>query len=217
MKVKIGKYPSRLTCNICTNYMNKKDGYVDWPTEYTRFEMMLDRIEDKVQDLYNIFNRLWFDRKQQNVSVRIDYWDTWSMDETLGHIVLPMLKQLNKQGAPHVDNNDVPVELQSAEPTDELWFERWDWVLNEMIFAFESKAGENKDWEDKYHTGVMDIVSVPVDAEGNEVDADGAKYFRWDKGPNDTSYFDAKGHRAEAERIQNGFRLFGKYYQNLWE
>ena len=31
---------------------------------------------------------------EQQVSVRIDPWDTWSMDDTLAQIILPMLKQL---------------------------------------------------------------------------------------------------------------------------
>ena len=34
--------------------------------------------------------------------------------------------------------------------------------------------------------------------------------------PNDTRAWDKEGHTKEAERIQNGFRLFGKYYQGLW-
>ncbi len=28
--------------------------------------------------------------------VKIDHWDTWSMDYTLSHIIVPMLKQLQK-------------------------------------------------------------------------------------------------------------------------
>ena len=51
-------------------------------------------------------------KNEQNVSVRIDHWDTWSMDDTLAYIVLPMLKQLKetKHGGPHVNNKDVPKE-----------------------------------------------------------------------------------------------------------
>ncbi len=33
---------------------------------------------------------------EQKISVRIDPWDTWSMDRTLALIVHPMLKQLHK-------------------------------------------------------------------------------------------------------------------------
>ena len=79
--------------------------------------------------------------------VKIDRWDTWSMDYSLSHIVVPMLKQLKetKHGSPFVDDEDVPEELKStsAPPkenewdTDENHFKRWDWALNEMIWAFE--------------------------------------------------------------------------------
>ena len=50
----------------------------------------------------------------QEVKVRIDYWDTWNMDVSLAHIILPMLKQMvdDKQGAPNVDCEDVPEELR---------------------------------------------------------------------------------------------------------
>ena len=63
--------------------------------------------------------------------VKIDYWDTWSMDNTLAEVILPMLKQLqkDKHGSPRVDDEDVPEELKStsAPPkeneydTDENW------------------------------------------------------------------------------------------------
>ena len=40
--------------------------------------------------------------------VKIDHWDTWSMDHTLSYIILPMLKQLRntKHGYPVVDEDD---------------------------------------------------------------------------------------------------------------
>jgi len=121
-----------------------------------------------------------FYRKKMKISVKIDPWDTWSMDVTLAHIILPMLKQLKetKHGAPHVDDEDVPEHLRkSAAPptendwdTDDNYFKRWDWVMDEMIFAFESK--QNCTWTEKYVNQV---------------------------------------------RIINGLRLFGKYYEGLWD
>ena len=118
--------------------------------------------------------------KEQKISVRIDKWDTWSMDHTLAHIVTPMLKQLRdtKHGAPYTDDADVPEELRksAAPPTEHEWdtddnhFKRWDWILDEMIFAFESKVTD--DWEHR---------------------------------------------EIHHERIANGFRLFGKYYEGLWD
>ena len=84
------------------------------------------------------------DRK---VSIRIDPYDTWSMDHTLALIIHPMLIQLKetKHGSPWVDDEDVPEHLRStaAEPKENEWdtdsnlFDRWDWILGEMIWAFE--------------------------------------------------------------------------------
>ena len=160
----------------------------------------------------------WIHSKQKRtVKVHIDRWDTWSMDHTLGYIVLPMLKQLNekKHGAPFVDDKDVPAELRStaAPPkendydTDENHFKRWDWVLDEMTFAFETKAGSLEDWEDQFHTGEHDIQWKQLENGNSEMI----------RGPNDTSKYDMKGRKAYQKRISNGFRLFGKYYENLWD
>ena len=114
MKVKIGKYPNHRF-------------YHNW--------------------LYN-----WFGYSpKQRTSIKIHKYDTWSMDHTLAPIILPMLVQLKatKHGAPFVDNEDVPEELQATkEQIDEYnkggdavpnHFERWEWVLDEMIWAFEQK------------------------------------------------------------------------------
>jgi hypothetical protein len=173
--------------------MNRKYGYVDWPTEYTRFETFLEKLDDAVQSVYNVFNWLWFDRRTQKVKIRIDRWDTWSMDHTLAPIILPMLKQLKetKHGAPFVDLKDVPKELHGKKLTkkqkengevDDKHFERWDWALDEMIHAFEQKNKD--DWMAPYY-----------------------EYNKWDT--------DAV--KVEQERISNGFRLFGKYYESLWD
>ena len=95
------------------------------------------------------------------VEVNIEPHDIWSMDYTLAHIILPMLKELKKtkHGAPNVDCSDVPLSLKPTlyqisqynedGTTDPNFFKRWDWVMDEMIFAFESFFN---DWEDKYHS-----------------------------------------------------------------
>ena len=85
--------------------------------------------------------------------VKIDRWDTWSMDHTLAYIILPMLKQLSKtkHGAPYTEDEDVPEYLRShmAQPkenewdTDSLHFMRWDWILAEMIWAFEQEIRDD--------------------------------------------------------------------------
>jgi hypothetical protein len=204
MKVYIGKYPSRLSCRIFSNYMDKKYGYVDWPKEYTTFEKYLEKAEDTIQIVYNWVNVLIFDRLQQKVKVKIDYWDTWSLDHTLAHIILPMLKQLNeeKHGAGFVDDEDVPEELKStsAPPKENEWdtddnhFKRWDYVLNEMIWAFEQKVKD--DWEQQFYKFEND----PKEPLGMKI-----------------VWRDDEGRKKHQERMTNGFRLFGKYYEGLWD
>jgi hypothetical protein len=140
--------------------------------------------------------------------VKIDGWDTWSMDYTLSHVVVPMLKQLKvtKHGAPFVDDEDVPEELKStsAPPkendydTDENHFKRWDWALNEMIWAFEQNLDTNS--EEKFFDH----------AEWDEKEKDFAKNLHKIK-------IDQPGLKAHQDRKANGFRLFGKYYSGLWD
>jgi len=204
----MGPYPSRLTSYVYTNHMQKKYGY-NWPEpeNQTRYERFLDKLEDFIQTLYTPIN-YFLDKREQKVSVKIDRWDTWSMDHTLAYIVVPMLKQLRdtKHGAPVVDNRDVPKELrqpdswleqyEKAGETDENWFKRWDWVLGEMIWAFEQKCRD--DWE--------------------------SDYYKYEKGAGDgflggykLVWEDFEGRKAHQERMSNGFRLFGKYYESLWD
>ena len=160
----------------------------------------------------------WIHSKQKRtIKVHIDKYDTWNMDHTLGYIVLPMLKQLkeNQHGAPYVDSKDVPKELHGKKLTkkqknqgevDNKHFERWDWVLNEMIFAFETKVGDDR-WEEQFETGESDLQWKTLE-NGNS---------QMIRGPNDTKVYDWEGRKKYQERISNGFRLFGKYLENLWD
>jgi hypothetical protein len=168
----------------------------------------------------------WIESKRNRKSyIKIDKYDTWSMDHTLAMIVLPMLKQLKdkKHGAPFVEDEDVPEEMKSTSApakeneydTDKNHFKRWDWALDEMIFAFTCKNDDS--WQEEFRSGVHDLVWKPVDKNGNEVFKKDAMLFQMGHGPNDTYRCDYDGMKVVETRIQNGFRLFGKYYQSLWD
>jgi hypothetical protein len=143
--------------------------------------------------------------------VKIDRFDTWSMDHTLAMITLPMLRQLQatKHGAPMVDDEDVPENLRStsAPPKENEWdtdsnhFRRWDYVLDEMIWAFEQKVKDDDESQFFDHSECGDVKDFIKDTNEylsrSKVDWDGLKQHQ--------------------ERRANGFRLFGKYYQNLWD
>jgi hypothetical protein len=158
----------------------------------------------------------WVDSKRKrNVVIHLDNYDTWNMNSTLSLIVVPMLKQLkeSKHGAPWTDDVDVPEHLRSsvAAPkknewdTDENHFLRWEWVMNEMIWAFEQ---DNNEWENNYYSGEIDMRSEKVE---------GSVYTRLVDGPNHTFKIDSDGMKKHQERINNGRRLFAKYYDGLWD
>ena len=151
---------------------------------------------------------------EQIIDVVIDKHDTWSMDHTLAHIIVPMLIQLKatKHGAPLVDDCDVPEHLQStaAPPkmqpwdVDEYHFDRWDWVLDEMIWSFQQQL---TDWEAEYYTGKIDFVFNKTNSDVSEMST----------GPNHTFKVDQVGYDNHRNRMSTGFKLFGKYYQALWD
>jgi len=161
-------------------------------------------------------HRFWHNwigwEKKEKIRVRIDPWDTWSMDHTLAHIVVPMLEQLRAttHGAPLVDEADRPEHLigtvvdRRSGAVDEYHFDAWDWILGEMLFAHQSKLEE---WEQQFFSGVHDTTWVELPSGHKEMK----------KGPNDTFKIDWDGRKAYQARITNGFRLFGKYYENLWD
>jgi hypothetical protein len=80
-----------------------------------------------------------------------------------------------------------------------------------MIFAFQSKVDGT--WQDKYSSGNIDWTSEPC-----EWDESGkAKMFKMGHGPKHTYECDYEGMALEQRRISKGFKLFGKYYENLWD
>jgi hypothetical protein len=203
MKVKIGPYtnwfgPYQLAEKILF-WKSEDDETVDkfgeWLAHGSIEPELNDHCEDQTfwQKIENDEERhktllyrflLWIEEKnKRKIKVHIDDYDLWSMDETLGYIILPMSKRLKeiKHGHPYVHKEDVPDTIPSDAPDGWSTTEQWDWVLDEMIYAFEFKSGDNSDWEDKF------------------------------------SDYSREEYEKTRDRIQNGFRLFGKYYQALWD
>ena len=155
----------------------------------------------------------WFySKNERNIKIRIDEYDTWNMDSTLSPIILPMLKQLKetKRGSGYVDEEDLPVHMRHGDPDgyDNWVHHKWDWVLNEMIWAFEQL--NDPDWEDKF------IHGEPSYEENEEEHPDYGEVYSL-KQTNPDYWVDYEGITEYNKRIQNGTRLFGKYYQNLWD
>jgi len=204
MKVYIGPYTNRWSCNVHDRHMMLKYG-LEWDENKDWEDRAWERVEGAVQWLYNKTINVILDKhSDQKIKVSIDKYDTWSMDHTLSHIIVPMLKQLKetKNGSPWVNDYDVPEELRStsAPPTendydiDDNHHKRWEWVLDEMIWAFEQKTRD--DWESDYYK-----------YESDPKEMFGLKLV-WE---------DREARKAHQERMTNGFKLFGKYYESLWD
>ena len=190
-------------CGRNKGVIEDKD-YVDHPEWVERWAERIEPISTAIRVVLDFIHpRIQY--------VKIDRWDTWSMDHTLAHIILPMLKQLDKtkHGAPYTNDEDVPEYLRSymAQPkenewdTDSLHFMRWDWILAEMIWAFEQEI------KDDDETDFYDYSEC------------GDEKFPWDKDGQYVSKVkvDREGLEAHQARKTNGYRLFGKYYEALWD
>jgi hypothetical protein len=132
------------------------------------------------------------------------------MDHTLALIAYPMLKQLQatKHGSPFVDDEDVPEPLRSTAPgardrcendwdTDEHFHERWTYVLGEMVWAFEQEVSDQGDSQFYEHSPKIPGEDFMESVRRMKVDEVGLKAYH--------------------ARKKNAFRLFGKYYEALWD
>ena len=169
MKVYINKYkyhwisPYTILKFVCFWEKNDDIFYNHKNEPNAPYEKWVDRLQPICEGIQAVLD---FINPKINY-VKIDKWDTWSMDYTLSHIIVPMLKQLQetKHGAPCVDDEDVPVELRSISAPakendydiDDNHFKRWDWVLNEMIWAFEQNLDTKSEEKFFDHSDVEKI------------------------------------------------------------
>jgi|DEB0MinimDraft_10_1074344.scaffolds.fasta_scaffold10312_3 hypothetical protein len=127
---------------------------------------------------------------EQKRKVHIDPWDTWSMDLTLAEIIVPMLKQLK------ASTHSYPSTMSE---------EQWDEILDKMIWSFEQKL---IDWEQQYV-----LQEGEIDWDAGEVDSEGNKTLVWSK----EHIIDRDARNAHQARMDEGFALFGKHYESLWD
>ncbi len=112
-------------------------------------------------------------RKNRATRVEIEPHDTYSMDCTLAMIIHPMLVQLKATA------HGYPSGLTE---------ERWNEILDEMIWAFGHKSKE------------MDAGDMCADKCSNFADPVCKECMK-----------------ETQERLTKAFMLFGKYYENLWD
>lgn len=154
--------------------------------------------------------------RQRVERIKIHNYDAWNLGDTVAKIALPLMQEFKRQGiqgAPFVDDEDVPEYLRStnAPPlteeeqnyggVDKNWHPRWEWVVEEIIWAL----GEvnDPDAEDKLRVSIDP--SKPWNEPGIPIEQSLNRYR-----------FDMELYKAWADRKQNGLRLFGKYLEAIW-
>lgn len=223
MKVYLGPYPHWWSTYSFQRWvigkLHKKDYYDLDDKDYTKLDHAIETFCDKWQKVLNAtVNKISNKRK---VKVHIDDYDCWGADHTLALIILPTLKKLKEQkhGSGFVEHEDVPEHLRpnperikmgedgkiESWDVDNTIHQRWDYVLDEMIHAFETVV--DTDWDDQFYSGEHDIRF--------EKREDGLSEMVI--GPNDTRKFDKEAYDIANARRMNGLRLFAKYYFNLWD
>lgn len=220
MYVKIGKYPSWI------GPYQIADKLFSWLGE-DRADKIGQWMAGRDRDTWFHQLCLWYHKKFKNngqprVKVIVHRYDTWAMDNTLSHIVLPMLKQLkaSKKGSPFCDQIDLPEHLRMTEAEldifnrsdwhdtsekdaiEQKFHSQFDWILDQMIWSFEQELNdqEQQHYYDQYSPD--DVV------EGDEFL--NAQYQRT------LGKFNMAKHKLYQDRKQLGFTLFGKYFQSLW-
>lgn len=164
--------------------------------------------------------------KERKVEVKIDRWDTYSMDHTAALIILPLLLQLkqSKMGIPggltdriggEYDNNLVFDFIQEDDNQvfDQLC-NQWEEIIDKMIWSFQQIVDDS--YDSKYHHGHMKMGWKPIEITNPSTGKVKKAYEMVDENPGE-HWYDHVGHQLHEERIQEGLELFGKYYRNLWD
>ena len=110
--------------------------------------MIQSKSREKWRNILKVYIGNYKGDKPQKTKIKIHDYDTFSLDVTLASIIYPSLIKLkeNLHGAPITHNEDVPEELYLEDITNampykeensDLFFSRWDYILGEMIYAFE--------------------------------------------------------------------------------
>jgi hypothetical protein len=196
MKVNIGPYtswvgPYQIAEKIFF-WVDRRGIWADDDSRYNRWDYRAcDKLGDWLDSTWVSKFCNWIDSKiNRKVVVRIDPYDTWSMDHTLALIIHPMLLQLkaNNHGYFSSDPEDAP-DIDKGEKTDygnsdTLAIDRYNYIMDEMIWTFDQLAN---------HEDTLSFYDLEKDM------------------------YDMEGSRKYNDRIANGLRLFGRYYRGLWD
>jgi len=222
MKVKLGPYRKFYSSRDFNEvYYKLKRLKPSWEVSASELDWM-DKVFEKFCDYIDVLltpiNKIAY--RDRTIKVRIDDYDAWNADHTLALIVYPLLQKLKetKQGTPSVVLKDLPksfVYEKTANDVKGFTYSEtaWDYILDEMIWAFKQIVEEYEE-ENQFieNPEQLNFIFTPLE--------NGCSSLTFDnlKDPNKPPYSrDVEGIKAYQDRIDNGLKLFGKYFRALWD
>ena len=200
MKVFLGKHrswigPYQIASALCFWARPVKDelGYENEPDWVHDFGTWLAEDRNGNDSWLCKFCNWVQEHKKRRTWVHIDNYDVWSMDHTLALIIHPLLLRLKTQKHGYARKG-----LKNKWDWDNYAEARYSWMLDELIWTFEQLADED-DGESQFY-----------DHTESNKEKDFAKSMK-------KLRVDRAGLEAHQKRIENGLRLFGKYFRTLWD
>ena len=131
---------------------------------------------------------------EREVDIVVHAYDTWNADHTIALIALPLLKQLKetKHGVPYMDYEDMPEHLQYIPK---------QYSSNYELFPEDDMWEPEFDRQVQVWNWMMDEMIWAMDQLANDDQVDADVWYS----------------REHGERMDNGLRLFGKYFRSLWD
>lgn len=155
-------------------------------------EKIADKIYDFLEDTWVDKVCRWINERmpRRTMDIKIHSYDVWNMDDTLVMIVQPMLHRLakDKHGTPYVDPEDVPQNMWPE------WYKMPEG--REAHEMYEEDETYFKRWDFVFTELVWTFDTLNMDWEDQ---------------------FHSDGYDKVNKRIDNGLRLFGKYFRALWD
>lgn len=170
--------------------------YRNWfgPYQFAKrvFFFLPESWQDSIGDFIPSAPFEWWDKhfKKRHVIIDIHDYDTWSADYTLAMVIHPVLVEFRKEE----NLNSYPMAI---DPED----------IPDSVLAISGS--------DQFELGMIRwkwILDEMIWAFVNILDEDSdTKFYNIEE-----KTMDIEKYKAHNQRIENGLRLFGKYYQNLW-
>ena len=189
MKVKMGKYSKRVYLSVFDWYVKCK--YGDEQYDYdpkNGFEQFVWNVDDIIFRILRPVN-VFKDKffNGRKIKIKVHDYDVWNADYTMAELIYHVLLKYKDD-----PNAFLTVDKVDA-PEGMKRQQRYEYVIDEMIWTFDClRTG---DYMDQY---IVDEVEDESAFMGIRVNLDKDKMDEIE------------------QRIENGLRLFGKYFRALW-